>query len=112
MTVTGDRVWYIWLTAYSEPVDHAVTDEDMAAGRGEYRAVCRAVFLPAAMESPPKPACPACLKALQSHMTVHHTEPPTSTPTPTPPAPAAARPRRRLILRDLLRPSHRVAGKG
>jgi hypothetical protein len=35
-----------WLTAYSEPVDHAVTDEDMAAGRGEYRAVCNAEFLP------------------------------------------------------------------
>jgi hypothetical protein len=67
--VAGDRVWFIWLTAYyAEPVDHAVTDEEMAAGRGEYRAVCDVVFLPAAMESPPKPVCPACLKALQSRM--------------------------------------------
>jgi hypothetical protein len=63
MTGTTERVWFIWVTQFGQDVDHAVTDEEVvtrSAGGGRYRAVCGAVFLPAAMEQPPGEACPSC----------------------------------------------------
>jgi hypothetical protein len=66
---TDERVWFIWLTSYAEPVDHAVTDEEMAASRGNYRAMCNALFFPAAMESPPKPSLPSLPQSAAAHLT-------------------------------------------
>lgn len=70
MTATDARVWVTWITAFGQGVDHAVTDDEVNARRaehpGEYRAVCGAAFLPAAMESAPRPPCPACLRFLRT----------------------------------------------
>jgi hypothetical protein len=67
---TNARVWVTWITALGQGVDHAVTDEAIAARKvghpGEYRAVCGAAFFPAAMESAPRPSCPACTRFLQA----------------------------------------------
>ena len=73
MTATGKRVFFIRVTALFPDVDHAVTDEEMAArnveGRGEYRALCTAVFLPAPDDRPPGQPCPACEKTLREKQT-------------------------------------------
>jgi hypothetical protein len=74
MTATGGRVWFIWVTAHYPDVDHAVSDEESAArnveNRGEYRALCGAVFLPAPSSRPPGPACPACDRFLRARVTL------------------------------------------
>jgi hypothetical protein len=67
MTGTTERIWFIWVTQFDQDVDHAVTDEEMVTksdGSGRYRAVCGAVFIPAAMEQPPGKACPSCSAVL------------------------------------------------
>jgi hypothetical protein len=62
------RVFFIWVSAQDPAVDHAVTDEEMAArnteGRGDYRAVCGVAFLPAPDDQPPYSTCPACVAVL------------------------------------------------
>lgn len=64
MTTTTQRLFVIRVTAYHPAVDHAVTDEETAARnaerRGEHRAVCGAVLLPASLDQPPGQRCPAC----------------------------------------------------
>jgi hypothetical protein len=64
VTATEERLFAIWVTAHYPDIDHAVTDEEMAARsaehRGEYRAVCKAEFLPAPDDRPPGQRCPAC----------------------------------------------------
>jgi hypothetical protein len=61
------RVRCIRVTALSPRVDHAVTDAEMAVRnvehRGEYRAICGAVFLPAP-DCRPAQCCPFCLPYL------------------------------------------------
>jgi hypothetical protein len=71
------RVFFIWVSAQEPTVDHAVTDEEMAArnaeGRGDYRALCGAAFLPAPDDQPPYAECPACLTFLrQRYAALHH----------------------------------------
>lgn len=65
---TCEQVLCIRVTALSPRVDHAVSDAEMAARdvehRGEYRALCGAVFLPAP-DCPPAPCCPFCLPYLR-----------------------------------------------
>jgi hypothetical protein len=72
VTATEGRVWFVWITSLGHGVDHAVTDEEVAASRagrcGEYRSVCGAVFLPAAMESASGPACPRCVVFLRARV--------------------------------------------
>jgi hypothetical protein len=72
MTVAEKRVFFIWVSAHFPHVDHAVTDEEMAArsaeNRGEYRAVCGAVFLPAPDDRPPLRACPECGRSLRTQV--------------------------------------------
>lgn len=54
----------VWVTGV-DGADHAVADEVMAAtvaaGTGEYRALCDAVVLPASMLVPPARRCPRCV---------------------------------------------------
>lgn len=54
----------VWVTGV-DGADHAVADEVMAAtvaaGTGEYRALCEAVVLPASMLVPPARRCPRCV---------------------------------------------------
>lgn len=59
---------FTWITAFGHGVDHAVTDEEAVASRGEYRAMCGTVFLPAAMERPPMPPCPWCMARVRAHL--------------------------------------------
>ena len=47
---TSPRLWFIWITAQTHDLDHAVLEEDLVAAQGEYRAACGAAFLPAPME--------------------------------------------------------------
>lgn len=72
--VAGARVWFIWMTAEARDFDHAVTDDDVAAsrerGRGEYRAACGAVFVPASMDCPPRPRCPACARFARARVSM------------------------------------------
>jgi hypothetical protein len=74
MTMTTGRIFFIWVSAHYPLVDHAVTDEEMAArtieNRGEYRAVCGAVFLPAPDDRPPAPCCPACVQLVRARATL------------------------------------------
>jgi hypothetical protein len=68
-TRSGGRIWFVWIRAQGHLVDHAVTDEDASCSRhGWYRAVCGAVFLPAAMEAPPLPACAECGRLIRARL--------------------------------------------
>jgi hypothetical protein len=70
----GKRVFSIRVTAFSPHVDHAVTDDEMAARsdecRGEYRAVCGAIFLPAPDVWAPGRFCPGCVRVLRARATL------------------------------------------
>jgi hypothetical protein len=74
MTTTDVRLFTIWVTAYYPNVEHAVTDEEMAArnaeNRGEFRALCGAVFLPAPSTRPPGGRCPTCVRFDQVRATL------------------------------------------
>jgi hypothetical protein len=95
--MTGDgRIWFIWITSFDQGVDHAVTDEDAAASRGEYHALCEAVFLPAPMESAPRPPCPGCVAYLHSRTTIPNLPTPTTKPET----------QRQPLLNRMLRPTH------
>lgn len=78
MTATKDRLFFIWVTAHYPRVDHAVSDAEIAArdaaSRGEYRALCGAVFLPAPDTRPPGQLCPACSRFLRARATLPATE--------------------------------------
>ena len=45
-----------------------MTDEAVADSRGTYRAMCGVVFVPAAMEAPPRPACAACGQRIRARL--------------------------------------------
>lgn len=67
MRTTRSRVLFIWVTSAGVPrVDHAVTDEEMAAAvrTGRHRSVCETTFLAASLMSPPLPKCTLCLGKL------------------------------------------------
>jgi hypothetical protein len=70
VTAVCGRVWFIWITAQDQGVDHAVTDEELAAERAENRgtpqAVCGAVFVPAPMEAESLPRCARCVAFLRA----------------------------------------------
>lgn len=70
----GERMFSIRVTAYCPRVDHAVTDDEMGArsveGRGEYRAVCGAVFLPAPDVWEPGRFCTECVRVLRARATL------------------------------------------
>lgn len=72
--MAGARGWFIWMTAQAGDFDHAVTDEDVAVsrerGRGEYRAACGGVFVPASMDSAPRPRCPACARFVRARVSM------------------------------------------
>lgn len=74
MAMTETRTRVIWVTAFYPDVEHAVTDNEMAARgrehRGEYRAVCGAVFLPAPSDRPPGHRCPACQRYVRAQATL------------------------------------------
>ena len=72
----------VWVTsAAADGVDHAVTDEDMAAGLGlgQFAGVCGSSVVPAAMVAPPLPRCQRCVVFLRARTTLR--EFPTPTPT-------------------------------
>ena len=74
MIAATERIFFTWITAYYPVVDHAVTDEEMAArnteSRGEYRALCGAVFLAAPDHRPPGSCCPACVRVVRALATL------------------------------------------
>jgi hypothetical protein len=82
------RIWFIWITSFDQGVDHAVTDEDAVASRGEYHALCDATFLPAPMEYAPQPPCPGCVTYLNTTPDAGINNEPPDTTHPARPAPA------------------------
>lgn len=61
----------VWLTS-AEGVDHAVTDDEIAAGRvlGRYVALCGATVVAASMSAPPGLRCPRCVVFLRARATL------------------------------------------
>lgn len=62
-TTMGSRQHTTWVTSAVAPVDHAVTDDAMAAGiaaRAAFVAVCGARFFSAPMAAAPGPVCTNC----------------------------------------------------
>jgi hypothetical protein len=70
VTAMDARLWFIWITSMDQGVDHAVADEEMAAGcaenRGKYVALCGAVFLPAPTDHGPRQPCSACVRFVRA----------------------------------------------
>jgi hypothetical protein len=64
------RLWTTWHTCSVDGRDHAVTDEQMAAGvagdTGHYTAVCTHDVLVTPMICPPGPRCPRCVAFLRA----------------------------------------------
>lgn len=63
----------VWVTsAAADGVDHAVADEDMAAGLGlgRFAGVCGSSVVPAALVAPPLPQCQRCLVFLRARATL------------------------------------------
>jgi hypothetical protein len=69
--VSSGRLFTTWVTSL-DCVDHAVTDEEctvrLIVNRGEFVAVCGAVFLPGPMEGEPEPPCPRCVAFLRARV--------------------------------------------
>jgi len=75
VSTTEDRIWFIWVTSavtVTPRVDHAVTEEEMAAATstGYPHAVCGAVFPAASLLSPPLPRCELCRSTLRARRAV------------------------------------------
>lgn len=89
----------VWVTCVVDGADHAVSDADMsagvAAGHGQYRAICGDDVVSAALTAPPGRWCARCVAVLR-HATRRRAE-----------APSVVRIRRgghrRLGLRDRLK---------
>ncbi len=60
-----------WMTCCRDRCEHAVTDEEFAAGRdsGTYRATCGHVVAAQALASPPGTRCYPCATALSTQAT-------------------------------------------
>lgn len=60
----------VWVTA--DGMDHAVADEEIAAGRsaGRFMALCGLPVAPAALSTPPGPRCDRCLVFLRARATL------------------------------------------
>lgn len=76
-TVAGSsegRVWLVWVTSVEHGVDHAVTDDEMAAaitnGRA-FRTQCGTTMLPAPMICDPRPTCRQCVSVLHARSRAH-----------------------------------------
>jgi hypothetical protein len=73
-TVTSSRIRTIWVTGVSDGavhIDHAVPDEEMMIGQGEYAAVCGAAVHPAPLTVPPGRLCGQCVTFLQARAQHH-----------------------------------------
>lgn len=63
------RLWTVWVTSLEHGVDHAVTDEEMAAAMAdgrEFATVCGTTMLPAPMVCASRPPCPRCVLFLRA----------------------------------------------
>jgi len=68
-TATSSRLWTIWVTGVNDGavhIDHAVPDEEMMIGQGEYAAVCGEAVHPAPLTVPPGRRCAQCVTFLQA----------------------------------------------
>jgi hypothetical protein len=64
---TSERRRVIPMTAqFGAPVEHQVSDDTFALGRGKYQALCGQVFIPVAMAAPPGRPCPECQRILSA----------------------------------------------
>ena len=65
------HIWLTWMTCAADRLEHAVTDEDFAAGLsgGFYRAVCDHLVAAQALVSPPGRRCVLCMTALHGRGT-------------------------------------------
>lgn len=72
--MSADRL--IWVTACGEPVEHAVTALDLAAGcrsdtDGALPALCGRRFLAAPLVADPGAPCPWCVRFARTRATLH-----------------------------------------
>lgn len=65
------RLWTIWVTNNYDHTDHAVTDEEMTSGNGEYAAVCGTVVFPPSLLFPPGWRCVRCVTFLEARRQRH-----------------------------------------
>ena len=69
-TSTSSRLWTFWVTSTNDDedgrTDHAVPEEELAAGSGRYAAVCGAVVHPASLTTPPGWQCERCVMLLRA----------------------------------------------
>ena len=74
----------MWFTGGSEPIDHAISDDDMATGisvgTGRFLALCGETVCVASMICPPGRRCSPCEAAVQR---MEHDPPPPSPRVPT-----------------------------
>lgn len=74
----------MWFTGGSEPIDHAISDDNMATGisvgAGRYVALCGETVCVGSMICPPGRRCPSCEAAV---LRIEHDPPPSSLPFPT-----------------------------
>jgi hypothetical protein len=67
----------VWVTCVVDGADHAVSDADMsaglAAGQGQYRAICGDEVVSAALTAPPGRGCVRCV-AILCHATSRRPE--------------------------------------
>ena len=96
-----DRLFTTWLTA-EDGVDHAITDEMMAAGiqscTGRFATVCREIVSAAFLVMPPGRRCPRCRSAVAPE--------PAPPAQPQPPRNGLSRRQLRSWLRDLFDTPH------
>lgn len=80
-----EPLYTTWQTSIVDGFDHAVTDEEMAAGaavqsQGRRAAVCGDVVLCASLCSPPGPRCARCAAFLRAHAALSDTAAQRTTP--------------------------------
>jgi hypothetical protein len=75
--VTKIRERLMWVTSTGKPVDHALTDDAMAAGmasQGVYLGLCGIQFVAAPMAAAPGPRCATCWQFVQARASLSTVE--------------------------------------
>jgi hypothetical protein len=67
--VWGVGVFVVWMTCVLDGREHAVREEEFAAGtaHGRYRAACQRLLAPRALTAPPGTRCLICAATIREH---------------------------------------------
>lgn len=58
--MTATKIWFCWITAQANRMEHAVTDHGQLGGTGVFEGLCGLLFLPASMDVGPEWRCAVC----------------------------------------------------